>query len=385
MGHAGTVERPGVVWITGYSGAGKTTVARHVEAALRERVRSVVCLDGDDLRGILAGRWGYEDADRRELARVYFRLCSHLASQGSVVVISAVAMFDEVRQWVRANVPGVFIAYLDVPREVRLARDAETKGVYRGKPDLESSYDEPTDPDLRIANHGAVTPRDAAARIVEAVLATPVVDPDHGRAAYWAERYSTEPAIAEPSPFGRVVADALPAGADVLDVGSGDGRDSAYLAGLGHRVVGLDASPAAIERARHDRSGAGCTWVTGRIDEHADAWADAFDAVHARFVLHAMTEHEEQQLWAAAPRVLRPGGRVYVECLSINDRGARRGEVLSRTERIDGHYRRYAVPAELERRVVAAGLEVESIVEAAGLAPRGDQDPIVVRLVARRA
>ncbi len=62
---------------------------------------------------------------------------------------------------------------------------------------------------------------------------------------------------------------------------------------------------------------------------------ESFDAVHARFVLHAMTEHEEQQLWAAAPRVLRPGGRLYVECLSINDRGARRGEVLSRTQLVE--------------------------------------------------
>ncbi|MDF1604968.1 adenylyl-sulfate kinase [Nocardioides sp. YIM 152315] len=385
MSQAGMVARPGVVWITGYSGAGKTTVARHVEAALRERVESVISLDGDDLRKILAGRWGYEDDDRRELARVYFRLCSHLSSQGSIVVISAVAMFKEVQEWVRDNVPGVFIAYLDVPREVRIARDAETKGVYRGAGEIEATYDEPADPDLRIANHGPVTALQAATRIVEAVLAAPVLDPEHGRAAHWAGYYSSQPAIAEPSPFGQVVAETLPPSQDVLDVGAGDGRDSAYLAARGHRVVGLDPSAAATERARRDRPEADCTWVTGRIDDHVDAWTGAFDVVYSRFVLHSMTEHEEQLFWDAVPRVLRPGGRVHVECRSINDSGARRGEVLSRTERIDGHYRRYAVPAELERRAAAAGLEVESVVESAGLAPWGDQDPVVVRLVARRA
>lgn len=385
MNHAAMLQRPRVVWITGYSGAGKTTVARHVEAALREEVASVISLDGDDLRGILAGRWGYDSADRRELARVYFRLCSHLASQGSVVVISAVAMFDEVRRWVRDNVPGVFIVYLDVPREVRVDRDARTKGVYRGGNDPESSYDEPEDADLRVPNHGAVTARDAADRIVEALLAAPVVDSDHGRADYWAHFYAMHRAAPAPSAFGRLVGAALGAGQDVLDVGAGDGRDSVHLAGLGHRVVALDASPAATDRATADHGDAVCAWVTGRVDDHVEAWSGAFDAVHARFVLHAMTEHEEEQLWAAVPRVLRPGGRVFVETLSINDRGARRGEVLSRSERIDGHYRRYAVPAELERRVSAAGLEVESVVESAGLAQEGDDDPVVVRLVARRA
>ena len=69
-----------VVWITGYSSAGKTTVGRLVEAELRRRNHSTVLLDGDDLRSIFSGRWGYDRADRVELARVYFRLCSHLAS-----------------------------------------------------------------------------------------------------------------------------------------------------------------------------------------------------------------------------------------------------------------------------------------------------------------
>ena len=49
-----------VVWITGYSGSGKTTVARKVEASLREQGVSTISLDGDDLRAIFSGKWGYE-------------------------------------------------------------------------------------------------------------------------------------------------------------------------------------------------------------------------------------------------------------------------------------------------------------------------------------
>ncbi|MBM3368576.1 MAG: adenylyl-sulfate kinase, partial [Betaproteobacteria bacterium] len=92
----------GVLWITGYSGAGKTTIGRKVEARLREQGRATVFLDGDDLRRILAGRWGYERSERLELSKVYFRLCSHLASQGVTVVIAAIAMYEEVYEWMRA-------------------------------------------------------------------------------------------------------------------------------------------------------------------------------------------------------------------------------------------------------------------------------------------
>src|SRR5690349_19296873 len=67
----------GLIWITGYSGAGKTTIGRKVEARLRAEGTPTVFLDGDDLRAIFAGRWGYDRQARVELAHIYFRLCSH--------------------------------------------------------------------------------------------------------------------------------------------------------------------------------------------------------------------------------------------------------------------------------------------------------------------
>src|SRR5688572_6364776 len=86
----------GVIWITGYSGAGKTTVGRKVEGALRQRGMATAFLDGDDLRRIFAGKWGYGRSERLELGKVYLRLCSHLASQQVTVIISAIAMYAEV-------------------------------------------------------------------------------------------------------------------------------------------------------------------------------------------------------------------------------------------------------------------------------------------------
>jgi len=104
-----------VIWITGYSGSGKTTVARKLEAEFRERGVSTVSLDGDDLRAIFSSKWGYSRSERMELAATYFRLCSHLASQKHTVIISAVAMYSDVRQWVKTNIPDSIQIYLRVP------------------------------------------------------------------------------------------------------------------------------------------------------------------------------------------------------------------------------------------------------------------------------
>ena len=159
----------GVIWITGYSASGKTSVGRKLKASLAADGVAVIFLDGDDLRSIFANRWGYERAERIELAKVYFRLCSHLASQGFTVVISAVAMYDEVRIWLKENVPNAIEAYLDVPEDKRRQRDRQTKGIYKAQ-DFQKMYDPPRTPDLSICNYGDIAPDDAANTIKEFFL-----------------------------------------------------------------------------------------------------------------------------------------------------------------------------------------------------------------------
>ena len=163
------MHQSSVIWITGFSASGKTTVGRHLDARLRESDVRSVFLDGDDLRSILAHRWGYSREDRVDLARVYFRLCNHLATQGVTVVISAVAMYEDVRQWVKENVAGAVEVYLDVPEDLRRERDRATKQIYDQIGAQTKLYDEPQNPDLTIPNYGGVTAEEAAERILEFV------------------------------------------------------------------------------------------------------------------------------------------------------------------------------------------------------------------------
>ncbi len=373
----------GVIWITGYSSAGKTSIGRHVAAELRRSETPSVFLDGDDLRGILGGR-GYSDEERRELARVYFRLCSHIASQGMVVVIAAAAMYREVYEWFSQNIDRAVLVYASVPEEVRRRRDAAAgKRVYDDSPANTARYEPPEQPHLTVPNPDGADLGAVARRIIDQYRSVRDQHSDRGRAEHWDSCYAAGAAPSDPSPFAVHVRQHMSGGErDLVEVGCGNGRDSVYFAQTGLAVTAIDASPVAIEfcRETHD---AEIAFRHGRLEE-ADLPSGAFDAVYARFVLHAMTLDEEQVFHPAAARLLRPGGRLYLEARSIHDPLARKGEVLSPTERIHGHYRRFIVAEELTARVAEAGLEVESVVESNGLAVFQDDDPVVVRLAARK-
>jgi adenylylsulfate kinase-like enzyme/2-polyprenyl-3-methyl-5-hydroxy-6-metoxy-1,4-benzoquinol methylase len=377
-------ERGGVIWISGYSAAGKTTVGRKVLQRLRAAGSPAIFLDGDDLRSIFANRWGYSREERIELALVYFRLSSTLAAQGNTVIISAVAMYDEVRAWVRDNIDRAVEIYLSVPREELIARDAGTKRVYSAIGDVDSLYDPARDPHLAIENFGANTPDTVADRIVAFYKGFSAHPSDRGRTRHWAEFYRTAKGVFDPSPFALHVAGQLQRRADIIELGCGNGRDAAYFAHLGHAVTAVDMSEAAIALCKDKHAGLPVRFLAGSLDALSAGWDRGFDLLYTRFVLHAMPVQEEILALNAAARILRPGGRIAIECRSINDPLARLGEVLSPTERIHGHYRRFIVLDELVARLADAGFRVVDAVESNGLARYGDEDPVVLRVTGER-
>jgi adenylylsulfate kinase len=122
-----------VIWITGLSAAGKTTLANAMAAQLRSRGDSAVLLDGDELRAVFgviaADPQSHSREGRLALAMQYSRLCRVLADQGLTVIIATISLFKEVHAWNRANFPGYFEVYLKVPVEELRRRDP--KGIYR--------------------------------------------------------------------------------------------------------------------------------------------------------------------------------------------------------------------------------------------------------------
>ncbi|MBJ7414752.1 MAG: adenylyl-sulfate kinase [Niveispirillum sp.] len=148
------------IWITGLSGAGKSTIARALVSRLREADPTVVSLDGDELREVLGQAAVNGDdhgrAQRIELAMRYSRLCLLLSRQGFTVVIATISMFHEVQAWNRANLPGYVEIYLKVPLDELRRRDP--KGLYRrhaagevrNVAGLDFAVDEPIAPDILV-------------------------------------------------------------------------------------------------------------------------------------------------------------------------------------------------------------------------------------------
>lgn len=160
-----------VFWITGLSGAGKTTVGRELWRRLRAAGHSAIFLDGDMLREVIAKDLGHSHGNRRESAMRNARLCQMLANQGQDVVCPTISLFHEVQRWCRENIPNYREIYLRVPMVELRRRDP--KGIYaaayRGDlPDvvgLDVPAEFPEAPDLTLDNFGKLDSAAAVDRI----------------------------------------------------------------------------------------------------------------------------------------------------------------------------------------------------------------------------
>ena len=163
-----------VLWFTGLSGAGKTTIANNVEPELERRGFVVEHLDGDIVRTHLSKGLGFSKEDRdTNIARIGW-VASRLARAGAVVIVSAISPYEEMRRHARGLVEqhAPFIeVFVATPLEECARRDP--KGLYAkafaGEIDdftgVSAPYEAPIDPELRLDTTGA-SPSESAARVL---------------------------------------------------------------------------------------------------------------------------------------------------------------------------------------------------------------------------
>ena len=170
-------QRPALLWFTGLSGSGKSTIANLVEKKLHRMNRHSFLLDGDNVRHGLNKDLGFTEADRIENIRRVGEVAKLMTDAGLIVITAFISPFRAEREMVRAMLPeGEFLEiFIDTPLAEAERRDV--KGLYKKAragqlknfTGIDSPYEAPQAPEIRI-DTTAMTAEEAADLIVERLL-----------------------------------------------------------------------------------------------------------------------------------------------------------------------------------------------------------------------
>ena len=170
-------QKPRVLWFTGLSGSGKSTIANEVEKKLAIMNRHTFLLDGDNVRHGLNKDLGFTESDRIENIRRIGEVAKLMTDAGLIVLTAFISPFRADRKLVRDMMgEGEFIEiHVDTPLEVAEARDV--KGLYKKARSgelknftgIDSPYEEPESPEIRV-NTVAMSPEEAADYIIKQIL-----------------------------------------------------------------------------------------------------------------------------------------------------------------------------------------------------------------------
>ncbi len=170
-------QRPAVLWLTGLSGAGKSTIANIVESKLAAMDRHTFLLDGDNVRHGLNKDLGFTDADRIENIRRVGEVARLMSDAGLIVITAFISPFRAEREMVRAMMaPGEFFEVF-VDTSLAEAEQRDVKGLYKKAragelknfTGIDSPYEAPENPEIHV-DTAKLTP-DEAADLIIAMLA----------------------------------------------------------------------------------------------------------------------------------------------------------------------------------------------------------------------
>jgi adenylylsulfate kinase len=170
-------QRSIVIWMTGLSGAGKTTLAKNVEKLLYKKGYLTQILDGDNIRSGINNNLTFTEEDRYENVRRIAEVSKLLVNSGVITINSFISPTDEIRNIAKSIIgkENFFEVYVNAPIEVCEERDVKDlykrarKGEIKNFTGIDSPFDPPSNPDIEIKTN-VLSIKDSVNMIVEKVL-----------------------------------------------------------------------------------------------------------------------------------------------------------------------------------------------------------------------
>jgi len=192
-----------------------------------------------------------------------------------------------------------------------------------------------------------------------------------------------------PSQFCVCVLTEIPDDATVVELGSGNGRDSLYFASQGHVTVAMDLSHTAIESCQEEvlkRKVKHSSFVQADLTSHEDVSAAITHArtksqgksmvFYSRFVMHSLDDEQEQALLTILSQCIQAGELIYFEFRSKEDENL--------DKHFGGHYRRYVDTDVFMHRLRNLGFKINYQLIGQGMAKYKEEDPFVIRIIAQK-
>ena len=390
--------------MTGAPNTGKSTLSDVLAKVIKDRLNiSAIRLDGDSLR-VVIGESDIEDENKREqIAQIYLNLANYLASQGFVVIVSAIAPFESIHRSIKNSKISVISILLTLEEIEAKLRNSRNLSMEKWS-EIDSKFKTLVTKNSKVIDSSMTNLLDASNHLVDEFLKIAyepnfvfqrnedlfrlITSSSEAKRDYWNYNYARVDHMENPSSFALYVRDSVPKERKLtlFDIGCGDGRDSVFF-GKSFRTFGFDISETAIATCKN-RIKSSDVDVKFELLSDICKLSDLIlklepDILYLRFLLHALNEEEETFLLDSLLKC-KEGTLIFIETRTTNDQKRKKGLRISSNETFDGHYRRFIVPERLITQLENRGFIIHTSVESADLSIINNDNPNLLRIIAEK-
>ena len=206
---------------------------------------------------------------------------------------------------------------------------------------------------------------------------------------YWTEYYSKNSKPTAASTFAEFILPKLDSNKNLIELGCGNARDSIYFAQNNLNVLAVDQVQEEIDYLTENHNEENILFVCDDFTNLANTSHDIinetdFDYIYSRFTFHSINEAKEDRTLDWIGDNLDKGGCFLLEARSLNDPMFKQGKSLSETENYTTHYRRYMNLDKIIEKLESRNFEIIYHVEDNNLAVYKDDNPYVIRIIAKK-